>query len=233
MLDLIKYYFKFISIVLIGLSAHLNAFTEWQLLEKSSHCLFNNLLTLTEEQIKNSVEETRYLAEKHKINEKNILEKLKEEAELGIAYHQPRVGNKRDIKALKKSLMVFLAVGIGYGLLYAGYRKWHKPYRDEINKIYRENSITERVVNWGQTTEYILSGSNSDRLACLLNKTKNYGPIELALGTLGAIVCYQFGGARLKEWLHPHHQEKYEKLCLIKSYLDQALKTKRKNIIFI
>lgn len=225
-----KLLFSFLFITTTNLNIHATILTHSELVEQASSYLHKNLLDLTEKQIESFIADVLWEATKNSLYKEGVLLDLIKKIESSIAYNKENMDKKWDTENVSWGATYLGMAVIVACLQYNAYYKWHKPLKDEIADFHRRYTITTRTEFQGNnTTKYVWgAGKETDRLVKIMKDDHTFDE----MGFFSAFMCAFSGGSGL--WLlfcglfiHPKHQAQhtayYEKLCIIKQYLDKEL----------
>lgn len=219
--------------------------------ERISSYLSVNLLTLTEKQIEIAIDEMRIIAAKRTIDERDLLEAVRDDISSMGDYHKKRQDEKKDLYALKWAKGLGITGIVLTGLAIATYFPWVKPLRAEMSAIYEQYTVIETKEKKGlsqmlhetihqrseEKYQYevfdgkIYNKKATKRLVDLKRRndwlTQGWvilGGTGVVCGTMGAYFFYKYYK------VDPRHKERYEKLTKVKAALEKALGTPKKKI---
>lgn len=231
-----KLLFSLLFISTVHLNIHAYFFTHPQLIEQANSYIHKNLLDLTEEQIESLIAEIIWEATKTSLNKEAVLKDLIKRVENAIEYNKEKMNKTYDTNDVLGGTACLGGAFIMAYIQYNAYYKWHQPLKDEIADFHRRYTITKRTEfrGNGYVTYVWGAGTETDRLVKIMKDNETFDE----MGFFTAFMCAFSGFSGLGLLyrglsIDPNHQVQhkayYEKLCIIKEYLDKELNKQSSN----
>lgn len=235
-------------LILLNMTVLTNATPINPLVEQSMSNLHNNILRSSESDMDKIIEDLQTQCFFHQCDKQQQLNQLKQQVEKEITYHQARLNNRINRFALEDGAVWTGITVVGIATTYGIYHFWHKNYNDQFNRLCSDlktkicASVTEKLTYFGNTptntiTISVPRGLSAEQmnyaeqakntLVSLRNKKERALKFEFA-GLTATLFAAFFTYSHLRDGLFPKHKAHYEKFCLARDRIDNALQALKK-----